>query len=415
MPTPALQRILLALPLAYYPESGFWPRDSGLLTLALRRLGYDARLVTLRGKEGHPLADEPLICGTLAEWENPDWWRQWKPDAILLTGWSAPRYDRVRKACLAATPHVIEKLDTSGVRSPRVWYRQALLQSFGGSLDAGSNRINAAFRAALFHHAVWLFPRLMDIPMAKTMAQIPVLGAESPLAAARIQRHLRLYQAEGPRIVVLPHPVNTEHLAHDNKPKEKRVVSVGRWAAYQKDLPFVLRLMRLFLRHHPDWELDLVGSGILKSSLARYVPEPELRHRIRLHSVLDHAQLAEVYNRARIYLMASRWESFCIAAAEALCCGCSVVGSPDIPTSGYFSSAQSGTVPSLRNIAHFNDALDAEVLLWDQGLRNPTAISAHWIQTVGAEAVARQAAAIFTSLPLNARNRDYKTGPAATS
>ena len=42
-----MKKILFAIPIPFDSPGGFWTRDSGLLVLALRDMGYDAWLITL--------------------------------------------------------------------------------------------------------------------------------------------------------------------------------------------------------------------------------------------------------------------------------------------------------------------------------------------------------------------------------
>jgi len=108
------------------------------------------------------------------------------------------------------------------------------------------------------------------------------------------------------------------------------------------------------------------------------------------------------YNRAKIYLMASRYESFCIAAAEALTCGCTVVGSSEIASAYYFTETNSGLVAPTRTHCDFSRTLDAEVEMWAAGRRDPARIAAIWKERAGSREVARQTLAFLESIPSRA-------------
>jgi hypothetical protein len=103
-------------------------------------------------------------------------------------------------------------------------------------------------------------------------------------------------------------------------------MAVGRWESYQKNLPLLLLTLRSFLGKNQTWEALVVGTGL----------PPDFSHpRIRFSSPLDPAALASEMRSSKIFLSSSRYESFGLAAAEALACGCVLVanwGHPWAPT-----------------------------------------------------------------------------------
>jgi glycosyltransferase involved in cell wall biosynthesis len=393
-----MKRILAVIPLGYGDDYGFWDRDVGLVVRTLRTMGYDAWLVALYAPGQTPGPDKPVVRATLEELSDESWWQRQKPDAVILNTWSAPRYYAVRKAALAATPRVVERLDTDGARSARLYFKPYFTQVW----NAYAEKLPARFRwlarplAAAKISAFYAFPALMDRRMVATMKQLPGLIAESPIAAERIQRMIRTFSGGSQRIEVIPHPVNENSIQFTGAPKENRIITVGRWASIQKDFPMLEKTLAGFLRRHPDWKVTIVGGGTPPGRLSQIDPQG----RIAFHEKLNHQQLATEYNRSKIYLMVSRFESFCIAAAEALCCGCSVVGSCDVPSSYYFAEPKSGSVANPRTPDAFWKALDQEVEAWKKGERNPETIAGTWRNRAGADAVTREIIAFLESIPL---------------
>ena len=96
------------------------------------------------------------------------------------------------------------------------------------------------------------------------------------------------------------------------------------------------------------------------------------------------------YQRAQIIVVSSRSESFHIASASALCCGCSVVGPDSIPSLVWFASENAGTLAASRTADALADAVVAEITAWRNDRRDPQKISARWMNLVTAQAVARQ-------------------------
>ena len=391
----SLTRILFAIPIPFGPRWGFWTRDSGLVVLALREMGYDAWLVAL-GDATTITEGMPVLCIPLEDMQRAEWWKAQKPDAVVLCTWSAPRFNDIRTAALAATPCVVERLDTSGNRSARLFPKACYIETWGGYRDKlpGYAKWLAHPFVAARTGILYAFPQLLDARMAASMTMTRALLAESPIAADRIRRIIGTFAGGYQRVAMIPHPVNEKVIRYEGLPKRNQVISVGRWGSAQKDFPMLRKVLKGFLQRHPDWTATVVGSGIPARYRANGSGTEEWLRRIRFHENLSHEQLTVEYGHSKIYVMVSRYESFCIAAAEALCCGCSVVGSVDVPSSWYFAEAESGMVAARRTPSVFWETLDREVTSWDAGARDPAKIAQLWRERVGSEAVGRATVAL---------------------
>jgi glycosyltransferase involved in cell wall biosynthesis len=385
-------RILALLPLIYGDAYGFWNRDLGLVVRTLRSMGYDAWLVALYHPDQTPGPDKPVIRATTKELEDPAWWRKHQPDALIINTWAATRYEAIRRAALSLEKPLIEKLDTDGVKSPRICFslyflREVMQYEYS---DPWYKKATVFLKAIARTLVVYLFPGLLDRKMVRGMSRVPVYAAETPLAVARVKRFLRLYKATPmPRVVTISHPANTlEMRLRPEDLKENIVVAVGRWDAAIKDWPLFFEIAKRFLFIRPDWKMVVAGSLPQFSEKAR----KELfmmKDRLILAGPLEHQQLSVWNRKAKIYLLTSHCETFNIAAAEALCCGCSVVGPSQIASASYFAGCQSGTPSYLRTPDHMTDALVAEVDEWEGNRRDPVKISQASLQNFAAEVVAK--------------------------
>lgn len=387
-------RVLGLLPLPYTDRGGFWHRDVGLIVQTLRALGNDAKLVAYRTKEAES-SQFPVLLGTADELNDGAWWRSHAPDAVISNTWGAPRFARMRAAALGATSCFVEKLDTDGIRSPWIWPSQYFVETWTHLRDRGNpawKRYGALGLALLRTFAVGAFPSLLDRRMATLMAELPKIVAESPLAAERIRRFLRSYSLTPPRIESIPHPVSLRDLGFKEgiQARENRVVAVGRWHEHQKNFPLLLAVLGRFLRIHPEWRAEIIGQlpENAKDQVRRLIDDG--RDRLQLRGVVPHEEIGTIYWASKIFLITSRHESFNIAAAEALCCGCSVVGPVEIASTEYFAGTSSGTVAPRRRAVHLVDALCTEAEHWSAGSRAPEQIAAYWRQEVGAESVSRR-------------------------
>lgn len=392
-----LMRLICAIPIPYRSQGSFWERDLGLVTLALRRLGIDAWFSALLGDTAPP--GMPFISARRDQLADPEWWLGQKPDAIILNTWSAPRHDDIRRAALAVGCPLIEKLDTDGVKSPRIYPLHSLRRSWV-NYDLRSpirSGLPKKAEAVARFFATYLFPSLLDRPMIRCMQRVPVYAAETPIASARVRRFLRMYHADPmPSVVTVPHPVNTAQMGFSPADsKRNQVIAVGRWDDAVKGWPLLKDIAETFLEIASEWSLVVAGPG---ADAEGKKLETRFPGRFSMIGRVGHAELNRQLRSSKIYLLTSHSETFNIAGAEALCCGCSVVGPAQIPSSGYFAAKESGTVSYIRNASHMTDALLAEVDEWVNENRDPDRISSQWLGELGAEAIAKRYLEIFSKM-----------------
>lgn len=382
-------KILSFIPLKYSKSGAFWGRDLGLVTLGLRALGKDAWFVTLSGES--PEEGKPLLTPTVSQASDPGWWKSQKPDAVILNTWGVPRYDKIRQAvCLLGCP-VIEKLDTDGVKSPRIYpvhsLRRSLVDYDHRSYYPGGLR-SQIYGLMKFFISLAL-PSTLDKRLVRCMEQVSMFAAETPLGAERVRRFLELYSANPmPKVFHIPHPVDTRLMTFEGaKEKLNCVVAVGRWHDAVKGWPLLEALSRRFLARNPLWKIVVIGPG---SDALGTTLQKEFSERFRGLGYLSHAEVSKFYQNSKIYLLTSHSETFNIAGAEAVCCGCSFVGPTQIPSSAYFAGANSGTVSHVRSVSHMLDALNTEAGEWARGRRNPVEISSFWKKELGHQEIANQ-------------------------
>ncbi len=108
-----------------------------------------------------------------------------------------------------------------------------------------------------------------------------------------------------------------------------------------------------------DWSLDIVGDATLDpahaAQLRAAVAAHGLDHRVRLHGALPRAALAAFYDGADLFVLASHYEGYGMAYAEALAHGLPVVGT----TGGAVAQTvgEGGTLVAPGDVAALADAL----------------------------------------------------------
>jgi glycosyltransferase involved in cell wall biosynthesis len=321
-------KILCFTPLPYGDGSGWWGRDLGLTVRAFRQLGHDAQLVCYPTTHSKDPLDRPVQLITQSQATSRDWWTQQMPDLVILGLWTRPRYDPVRRAALSATPHVIERADSDGMRTASC-----------GLLTYAKRRFE------YFRDRTFRWPSLLSIPasifysftsilatpwtearLARTLKLLPAVVVETPHASNLWKSLARRLGVDPSKIHCVPHPIQTDIFKFDPTiPKKNQIISVGRWDSYQKNLPLLLKTLRTFLDENPTWSSLVIGSGLPAKS-----PHPQ----ITFLSLLSPLDLACHMQQSKIFLSTSRYESFGLASVEASACGCTVIGPSKILTLG---------------------------------------------------------------------------------
>jgi len=381
-------KILLYTDLSIRPDQLFWHRDLGLLTKAFRDLGHDALLVVhpagdspskikypdiptsaasnIRAQarpatagKNPPVAgalqssdcysessevgpssyspsiqDDPVLWVSSSQVRDKEWWKDHHPDLVILGLWTRRKYDPIRRAALSATPRVIERADSDGMRTASCGLFTYTKRRFDYFRDR-TFRWPSPFSilASIFYS----FTSILATPwieyrLRKTLRLLPSILVETPQATALWKSLTLRLGADPEKIHCVPHPILTDIFKFDPAiPKKNQIISVGRWDSYQKNLPFLLKTLRSFLDKNPSWTSLVIGSGIPAKS-----PHP----RITILPPLSLPDLARHMQDSKIFLSSSRYESFGLASAEAASCGCLIVGPSEIPALANFPSSE---------------------------------------------------------------------------
>ena len=328
-------KILLYTDLSVSPDHLFWHRDLGLLTKAFRDLGHDAYLVVHHATEPLPLPtsaasnikhstskvlDEPVLWPSPSQVRDMQWWQSQKPDLVILGLWTRPKYDPVRRAALSATPHVIERADSDGMRTASCGLLTYAKRRFDYFRDRTYQWPSSlSIPASIFYtFASILATPWIETRLARTLKLLPAVAVETPHATALWKSLATHLGADPEKIHCVPHPIQTDIFKFDPAiQKKNQIISVGRWNSYQKNLPLLLKTLRTFLDKSPTWSSLVIGSGL---------PARSPHTRITFLPPTDPTQLARHMQESKFFLFSSRYESFGLAAAEAHACGCSTLG-----------------------------------------------------------------------------------------
>lgn len=377
----------------------FFARDSGLLCRGFQSIGIESRAVMPGIRKAEDEAD--LIRTDYPDLESPDWWRTHQLDGVVLYAWGSPRFRKIAKAIRESGATLVLNQDSSGSISPLngilPWTsEQWVMSGSGNSIPAkirGISKILCGLTIGL----------LRTDPLRSThLKQGHLISCVSPDAVENYRKLCRIYGGEtmAEKAVLLPHAV-ASHLRFQSQIHQKkiRVIAIGRWNDHIQKRPSLLtETLGRLLSENEEIEIDIVGNTTPElASWRDNLPSP---HRVILHGKLPHDQLSSLLTSARIYYCPSAYESFNIAAAEALCCGCSVVA-PNRPTMAsfrWFVSNDSGTLARSDDAEGHLQALLQEIALWQNQQRDPISISNHWSNLLHADQVARRVLEIVETI-----------------
>jgi glycosyltransferase involved in cell wall biosynthesis len=134
-----------------------------------------------------------------------------------------------------------------------------------------------------------------------------------------------------PRIEVIPNPVRqATRTAEPGLRREEAwtLLSVGRLDP-QKNHDALIRAFGQVAGEFPDWRLRIAGEGALRPNLTRLVEQLALGGRVQLAGAIE--DVDSEYANSHLFCLASRWEGFPNALAEAMAHGLPVVGYAGCP------------------------------------------------------------------------------------
>lgn len=383
-------RIFTCTPVAFGGGPDFFARDSGLLCRGLQAIGIESRAVM-------PLPtgadDQPdLLRVAYPSLESASWWRSLGIDAVVLYAWGHPKFHHVAAAIRQAGIFLVLNQDNGGFISPLAGMRGWLREQW---ILAGQGRSPASWLHAAARMLRGLGPGLLftDPRRARHLRQGDVIACVSPAAAERYRKLCRAYGGDrlARRVVVLPHAVEPQFRC-SSTPKTPQIACVGRWEDHlQKRQHLMMGVLSRTLAENPATTAVIAGRSTPELDAWHARLTPTLRARITLAGRLDRPALADLLDGSQVFYSPSAFESFGIAAAEALCSGCSVVGNRSVSMAAFewFTSADSGTLADDDSPAGHARALQHELDQWSAGRRDPLRIANHWGALLHAGPIAR--------------------------
>lgn len=98
---------------------------------------------------------------------------------------------------------------------------------------------------------------------------------------------------------------------------KKRFISVGRLSP-EKGYLDLIKVFEIITKKYPDWKLEIIGDGVDREKLQKYIINNNLDEKVTLHGFQGKEYIDEYLDKSSIYLMTSYTESFGIVLIEAM-------------------------------------------------------------------------------------------------
>lgn len=385
-----MMRIFTCTPRDFEGGEDFFSRDSGLLCHGLGMIGVESRVVMIgRPKSGD--GAEVMRAG-MADLESAEWWRGLSLDGVVLYSWGRAKYRHVAAAIRRAGIPLILNQDNGGVVSPlngaATWLRQQWHQSGQGKGWVAWRMLGSRISRGL---TVGLL--VTDTLRRKHLAHGKWIACVSPGAVEHYKRLCGIYGGKemAGKVTLLPHPVQGSFV-YSGETKVERVVCVGRWSDETQKRPRLMMAVVRRLLEAEQVEVEIVGAVTEELERWHAALPMEMRVRVVLRGRVGRSELPKILASARIFYSSSAYESFGIAAAEALCSGCTVVAASLVSMGSFewFAADGGGTLVDRDNESGHIEALRSELAKWREGKLKPAEISKRWGRRLHERAVAER-------------------------
>jgi glycosyltransferase involved in cell wall biosynthesis len=191
------------------------------------------------------------------------------------------------------------------------------------------------FEQYINHYVPWL-PKSFAKFFARTITGSAFNKPDLVIVPSQHMKDVLLSYGVYKPIEVVPTGLDPKDFEGVNKEEEKKnselyqkypqlrgkrvLLYVGR-VGQEKNMDFLIEVMKKLVPTHPDTVLLVVGGGPYKDSMEKIVQAQGLQNNVIMHGYHDRAKLKHVYAFADIFVFASKTETQGLVTIEAMLCG----------------------------------------------------------------------------------------------
>ena len=365
-------------------------KDPGQIPLGLMDNGINSGVITVSKKDLANYSPKFVLTQNTQNEFYKDFWLKNDSDAIVTYHAQGKSNVPLIEKMKLGGKKVILKFDSDGrIAYPlqRHYHRVPLLERL-----TIRNMISAAYWRLPFKS---LKRRKHAAVAAEITKQIELSSAaiiESPDALANLNYFLAAWGRSDliKKTHFIPNPVTPEFVEGEICKKDNIAVTHGRWDDFTvKNTGVMVETVVEFLTQRQEYRFIIFGSGTDQVKKLLEVAPQNVRDRITIQGFVEHRNVKDMLENAKLLFVPSRWESFSIASAEALCTGCSIVGTPAEALRYLSMQGLSGSIAATFDKEAILAALLQDATKWDNGKYDPEKIAAFWRPILDRKTVAK--------------------------
>ncbi|HEY0842315.1 glycosyltransferase [Methylotenera sp.] len=177
---------------------------------------------------------------------------------------------------------------------------------------------------------------------------------------------------------------------------------VGR-VAFEKNIAFLLEMLKVLVQDVPDVLLVITGEGPAEASLHRLTHELGLKHNVQFIGYLNRElELNACYQAADVFVFASKSETQGLVLLEAMAQGTPVVAIAELGTASILVDGQ-GALIAPDDVAGFSDKVKHLLMYpeerFDLGVQARSYVLAKWTASIQAERMVQFYGALINARP----------------
>lgn len=173
------------------------------------------------------------------------------------------------------------------------------------------------------------------------------ITVESTIGEKFLREH---YGLDDSKLLYIPNGIDDRYLSHvpiDSLDKKENIIlTVARIGTYQKNSEMLLAACKQ-VDWRDDWKLYVVGpcTEEFREKITEFYAETHLQNRVVFTGpIYDKKELSRLYNRAKIFCLTSRYESFGIVCVEAQSYGDYFISTPIVTAIDFIPNQKIGRI-----------------------------------------------------------------------